>query len=1777
MRKGRWKKQVLCGMLSLAMVAGVITGIPSGATVLAAKPTESVTEAGTDVEFLAAEGERENYLSTNSGTYYSLVSHDYAEIKAALESDRNYEIRLDGDVCKTMGSIIHAGDSEALLITADIFTFGTSEIVFTQDAWAPTYVSEEGRRSGGSYKLNVLTPQYVITLGAGDKILELDGHDFTVENPDFCNIDSTLFQVNAGSSFIVKDDKSEGEIFYDGYILDSVDYDQVKTATGGDQQRNLIEVNGGTFTLNGGSLRGGRSKNESGFCLGNAKKKGTNDAYTGSATKYVNSTAIVLKSGEVTINKGIIEGRGYEEINISYSNKKNAVIEAISGKLTFNDGFVKAKGGADCFKIDNEVETIVRMGEFTLHRNDALFCGQTGSSRHYYIDPNQPFGVVGIPANAIPSQTWVEYGTGYHKGKNMLNSSNWRTDFQNDVDGHHGKDDYEPWLILYPDGGYGSLTSVANPNLDVPELNPRERGQLSFTYDLDSTFSFIPEEVRRTGGWKREYEFIFYNPGGKQMKVSCLQATDETKVSYGRDDYNLSHTYTCIPTDVHTAYDSNFKLDKTYTVACIMKETYYGSKTYTATTIASKQFMTKELHAPTLSWPLDSTKQVEKKGAEVSLTASASEAIDVKWYKKTKISNTAEINSDEYTVNFENGRLISTLTTRVYEEATYYAVFSNTVGSVTTDCKVTYPVSFVYTDNVSATIYKSVGGEISAPVEGKMDSSYYFQWYYWFNKVDSNSIFTAKGNTLRIPANNNSIPTSDQDTMNVFFCELRQKKGSDDVLVATSPWFVVDYVDQTPPERSIPGLVIEGLADKMYIGQKAPTADQIYIRYNNDVDSRVRVKNVTVTGVNGDGVITSHNPTVTLQLETTAKYYYFQGKYDYDHYGNDPVIFYQAGPYIWGYATMASEVTGYVNVVINFDGSSGHYALDKMPDSIILGRNTYEFVKDQYYDIPLDFELEMDSYAASINEKHYISSVEGYSVSSNIIGWPKELTVCRTGTKTNAYGQSEPTYSLRGTFTKTYSGNRYTYFDVYVKGDSDYPDGRKYGVRLNYTVVDAPTVTSEEAGEIAKTDAETKATAHVHEMLDWYPTDSRLDKYTKVHQRVCKYYDSDFDENGNDLDGGCYYVEEEPHDFYDVEILTEATAEQAGTKRCRCAVCGLELEREYRLNPEGHIVTLDMNLGEGYGNQTKELDVPDGEFVLPTLVFQHPDGRIFGGWELDDKVYQADEKINVKKSITLKVRWIVETLDNSSPKLIGASATETDITVSWIANAGVFKYKVFRKEKGGKWINVGVTTGSGNENKKAIAGTTCKFVDATAVPGVSYFYTVRGVNKNGNYVTSYNTVGVSAQIAKQETLDKSSPKLISAEGQAEGIQVVWKANSGVFQYSIFRKVNGGKWVRIDATTGTGNESVSAVAGAECSYIDKTAQPDIAYIYTVRGMDKNGKYVTSYDATGISGTFVAVQLDKSSPKLLGVSSVNGGMNMTWTANSGVPKYAIFRKLEGGKWANIGTTTGSGNESVQATAGATCSYLDTTAEDGKTYIYTVRGMDENGKYVTSFDATGVSGTFVAVQLDKSSPKLLGASPVNGGMNVTWTSNSGVLKYAIFRKPEGGKYAKIGETTGSGDESVQATAGTTCSFVDATAEDGKTYTYTVRGIDANGSYVTSYDAKGVSATMTSQPEELDASSPVLLGATASANGITVTWTANAGVFKYQVFRKVTGGKWAKLEITTGSGNESVKATAGSTCSFVDGAAESGVTYVYTVRGVDESGNYVTSFDSKGVSCTR
>ena len=155
--------------------------------------------------------------------------------------------------------------------------------------------------------------------------------------------------------------------------------------------------------------------------------------------------------------------------------------------------------------------------------------------------------------------------------------------------------------------------------------------------------------------------------------------------------------------------------------------------------------------------------------------------------------------------------------------------------------------------------------------------------------------------------------------------------------------------------------------------------------------------------------------------------------------------------------------------------------------------------------------------------------------------------------------------------------------------------------------------------------------------------------------------------------------------------------------------------------------------------------------------------------------------------------------------------------------------------------------------------------------------------------------------------------------------------------------------------------------------------------------------------------------------------------------------------------------------------------------------------------------------------ATPKLLLLRNRNEGLVLTWEAVSGANGYRVYRR-------------GAGDKSwtyLTTVKGT--SYVDAKAQTGKYYRYTVRATNAAG-YSGFENGLYIKRVAT----------PHVTGVTNGAKGVVVTWSAISNAKTYKVYRRGAGGSWACIATVTGT-------------SFVDTKALSGNYYRYTVRAID------------------
>ena len=366
--------------------------------------------------------------------------------------------------------------------------------------------------------------------------------------------------------------------------------------------------------------------------------------------------------------------------------------------------------------------------------------------------------------------------------------------------------------------------------------------------------------------------------------------------------------------------------------------------------------------------------------------------------------------------------------------------------------------------------------------------------------------------------------------------------------------------------------------------------------------------------------------------------------------------------------------------------------------------------------------------------------------------------------------------------------------------------------------------------------------------------------------------------------------------------------------------------------------------------------------------------------------------------------------------LTGAKVVSNGIQVTWQAADGAAQYRVYRKAEGAtKWSIIAHTTGT-------------SYVDKTAKAGVKYTYTVRGIAADGKTLSpSYNSTGVSATIPKTSTTP-ATVTLTGAEAVSGGIQVTWQKAAGAAQYRVYRK---------DATNIKWTALTSSATGT--SYVDKTAKAGVTYTYTVRGIAKDGKTLSpSYDKVGVSAVIAPAKV-----VLVSAKADSAGILVTWQKAAGAHSYQVFRKTAGTGWKCIA-------KNIHDTE-----WKDIDAVKGTKYIYTVRAVADDGTTRGGYDKTGKPATVTKNPTTPAIVTLGKAVAGKNGITVTWSYAADARTYRVYRKAAGETKWTIVAKNAEGK-----------SWMDTNVTKGTTYTYTVRGVNANGVLSPSYNKTGVSA---------------------------------------------------------------------------------------------------------------
>jgi fibronectin type 3 domain-containing protein len=444
------------------------------------------------------------------------------------------------------------------------------------------------------------------------------------------------------------------------------------------------------------------------------------------------------------------------------------------------------------------------------------------------------------------------------------------------------------------------------------------------------------------------------------------------------------------------------------------------------------------------------------------------------------------------------------------------------------------------------------------------------------------------------------------------------------------------------------------------------------------------------------------------------------------------------------------------------------------------------------------------------------------------------------------------------------------------------------------------------------------------------------------------------------------------------------------------------------------------------------------------------------------------------------------------PTLISAKETSSGIGLQWNAVESAESYDVYRRT-------------SANEDWTLLGNTDkLSFADRTAKLKTKYYYSVRAVctNETSKFSSVYS-IGKSAK----RTL--AVPKITSIEGTKTKVTLKWSAVSGAEKYRIQRKESNGTWTTLGKTS-------------QLTYQDKTAKQSKTYRYRVSAVKTDSTGGLVYGMAQVPG----VQRPGST-KLIGAVSESNGIRVSWNAVSGVKKYRVYRKKSAeGTWKLAATVTDT-------------AYLDTKAEMGTTYWYTVRAVGQNPTtFYGGFDSAGVKAKQVV-----SAPTIAQISNSTEGVKLQWDKINHAAGYRIYRKAVGdSKWTVIKKST------------TQTSYVDQTTTTGKKYTYSIRAIDRSGSLGDYSDSRSITYLKV----------PVLKSVSNTSRGISVSWKKVSGASGYCIYRRIngSGNAWEQLVKLSGKAN----------VSYTDNTVVNGTVYDYTVCAY--YGSTTSEKDSSGIT---
>ena len=419
------------------------------------------------------------------------------------------------------------------------------------------------------------------------------------------------------------------------------------------------------------------------------------------------------------------------------------------------------------------------------------------------------------------------------------------------------------------------------------------------------------------------------------------------------------------------------------------------------------------------------------------------------------------------------------------------------------------------------------------------------------------------------------------------------------------------------------------------------------------------------------------------------------------------------------------------------------------------------------------------------------------------------------------------------------------------------------------------------------------------------------------------------------------------------------------------------------------------------------------------------------------------------KTVTGEKSITIAAVKPVAPRNVAVTIAAKGVTLSWNAVAGAASYAIYRD---GNAVGRVVPNAPGD-----VPATT--YTDSSAIPGVTYSYTVSAANGAGE--------GPQSSPAVMVTIPLAAPAGVTATtDRTDGVLVSWQPVTGATHYRVAR-----------AASDDGAKTELGSWTSETSFFDTTASEDSPLYYFVRA-------ATSADGANASDWSASVvgRVVPNAPQLLTIS-ISGPDKV---ASSGSAVYSCTAAYDDGTVASIAPSwSASGAAAIDANGKLTAHAVTADADVAVTAAF-------GGKSATK-------------EVKVLAPVQASASVSNVRVKPRWPFSTLVdIDYTLATSPEGTR-ALVTLSGQDNDHNVPLAAKTlTGDAVGAAIAAGDHRLTWDIGADYPGFHTTSFDVN-----LEAVPYVIAAPANVSASQGTSTRGVNLSWDAVENATGYEIWR--------------------------------------------------------------------